>query len=169
LGIDQTSQPYILSGHLDRVVDYCGSLLVMDHKTTITTPGAMYFDQYSPNNQMSLYTIAGKVILNMPVKGICINAAQIMLEKPNNFVRGFTYRTDAQSNEWLNDLRFWFHQAETYAKMNYWTMNDTSCDKFGGCRFREICSRDPSVREAFLKANFTKLPEEERWNPLKPR
>lgn len=163
------TQPYVLSGHLDRVVNYADGLLVMDRKTTTTTPGSYYMDQWSPNNQMSLYTIAGQIVLQAVVKGVIIDAAQVLLDKPNNFVRGFTYRTSTQSEEWLTDLKFWLHSAENYATLNYWPMNDSSCDKFGGCRFRGVCSRDPSVRERFLEADFIKLPPESRWNPLSPR
>jgi len=162
-------QPYILCGHLDRVVNYADGILVMDRKTTTTTPGSYYMDQYSPTNQMSLYTIAGQVVLDTLVKGVVIDAAQVLLEKPNNFVRGFTYRTRDQSAEWLQDLKFWLHSAENYATVGYWPMNDTACDKFGGCRFRGVCSKDPSVRDRYLEADFVKLPSEERWNPLKPR
>jgi hypothetical protein len=45
-------------------------------------------------------------------------------------------------------------------------MNDTACDKYGGCEFREVCSKSPSVRDKFLKADFK---QEEPWNPLIPR
>lgn len=162
-------QPYVLCGHLDRVVDYAGQHLVMDRKTTLTQPGPYYFDQYSPNNQMSLYTIAGQIVLNTLIKGVCIDAAQVLLEKPNNFVRGFTYRTPQQSSEWLNDLRFWLWQAESYATIGYWPQNDTACGMYGGCKFRGVCSRDPSVREQFLKADFVKLESQDRWNPLASR
>jgi len=164
-----TNQPFLLSGHLDRVVDFNGETLVMDRKTTTTTPGSYYFDQYSPNNQMSLYTLAGQIVLNTVVKGVVIDAAQVLLEKPNNYVRGFTFRTPAQTHEWLDDLKFWLTSAENYATVGYWPMNDTACDKFGGCRFRGVCSKDPSVRERFLEADFIKLAPEDRWNPLRPR
>ena len=159
-------QPYILCGHLDRVADFNGQLLVLDHKTTTTTLSSYYFDQYEPSNQMTLYTFAGQVVLNTSVKGVCVTGAQIMLSEPNRFVRGFTYRTPDQIHEWLQDLRILFVTAEKFAEMNYWPMNDTACDKFGGCRFRGICSKDPNVRETFLKSDFTKG---ERWNPLKSR
>ena len=162
-------QPYVLSGHLDRVVNFNDQILVMDRKTTTMTPSSYYFDQFNPNNQMSLYTIAGKVVLNTPIKGVIIDSAQILLEKPNAYVRGFTFRTEDQSQEWLNDLKFWLHSAENYATVGYWPMNDTACDKFGGCKFRGVCSKDPSVRERFLEADFNKLAPEDRWNPLKPR
>jgi len=168
-------QPYLLCGHLDSVKDLSGSLFVMDHKTSMTTLGSYYFDQWSPSNQMTLYSIASKVILDAPVKGVIINAAQLMLdfdksgEYGAHFVRGITYRTPDQLNEWLADLRFWLGQAEAYAEADYWPQNDTSCDKFGGCRFRSICSKSPQVREQFLKSDYVRLDEASRWNPLKPR
>jgi len=162
-------QPYLLSGHLDRVVNFADSLYVMDRKTSLSTLSSYYFNQWSPSNQMTLYTLAGKIMLNSPIKGVIIDAAQVLLEKPNSFQRGFTYRTDDQLDEWLVDLRYWLHNAETYATNGYWPQNDTSCDKFGGCKFREVCSRSPQVREQYLKATFDKLEPDERWNPLRSR
>lgn len=163
------NQMYLLCGHLDRVVNFSDALYVMDRKTSVSTLSGYYFNQWSPNNQMTLYTLAGKVVLNSPIKGVIIDAAQVLLEKPNAFQRGFTYRTEDQLTEWLVDLRYWLHAAELYATNNYWPQNDTACDKFGGCKFREVCSKSPQVREQYLKASFDKLEPEERWNPLKAR
>jgi len=168
--LDGTSvQPYLLCGHLDRVVTFSDHLFVLDHKTTTIAPGPYFFHQFEPNNQMTLYTLAGKVIIDSPIRGVIIEAAQILLEKPNRFVRGFTYRTQDQLDEWVGDLTYWLNLAESYATANYWPQNDTACDKYGGCRFREVCSKSPGVRETFLKADFVKLEKEDRWNPLKSR
>jgi hypothetical protein len=167
--LDEGSQPYLLCGHLDRVVTFNDHLFVMDHKTTTTTPSDYYFNQYEPNNQMTLYTIAGQMVLHTPIKGVMIRAAQILLEKPHRFIVGFTYRTQDQIEEWLGDLRLHLSLAEQYATMGYWPMNDTACDKFGGCKFRGVCSKSPDVREMFLRADFDKLEEDARWNPLQSR
>jgi len=118
---------------------------------------------------MSLYTLAGKIVLNTPIKGVIIDTAQVLLESPNKFIRGFTYRTPGQLDEWVQDLRIVLAEAETYAEMNYWPMRDTSCDKYGGCKFRDVCSKDPAVRSRFLAADFDQLPPDRRWNPLVSR
>jgi len=162
-------QPYLLAGHLDRVVTFNDQLFVMDHKTTVTTPSQYYFDQYEPHNQMTLYTLAGQMVLGAPIKGVIVRAAQILLEKENRFVSGFTFRTADQLDEWLADLHLHLGNAERYAIANYWPMNDTACDKFGGCKFRGVCSKSPSVREIYLKSDFEQLALEERWNPLRSR
>lgn len=162
-------QPYILCGHLDRVVTYQDDLYILDHKTTTTTPGPYYFNQWAPNNQMTLYTFAGQVVLGTIIRGVIIEAAQIKLQEPNAFVRGFTYRTDDLIDEWLRDLEYHLNAAEAFAEAGHWPMNDTACDKYGGCRFRDVCNKNAGVRQRFLEADFVQLPLEERWNPLKPR
>ncbi len=168
-------QPYILSGHLDRVVSLNDDLFVMDRKTTTAAPGPWFFSQFEPDNQMSLYSFAGQIVLGTPVRGVIIDAAQI-LEDESRFGRGFTYRTPAQTQEWVADLHYWLTLAEQYAINNYWPMNDKSCGHYRsegegriGCPFREICGKDPSVRETFLKTQFTKLDESSKWNPLRSR
>jgi hypothetical protein len=156
------SQPYLLCGHLDRVVDFAGGTYVMDRKTTKSTISDYYFDQFEPNTQMTLYTLAAKVILHTPIKGVIIDAVQVAVGF-TRFARGFTYRTDSQLNEWLVDLRHTLDSAERCATEAYWPMNDSACFL---CRFKSICSKDPAVREAFLESEFTK---EDPWNPLKVR
>jgi hypothetical protein len=154
-------QPYLLCGHLDRVVSFNDDLFVMDHKTTTRTPSEWYFKQFEPNNQMTLYTLAGQVIFDAPIKGVIIDSAQIMIEG-SRFVRSFTYRTKDQVDEWLGDLKVLLAKAEEYASAGYWPMNDTACVM---CEFREICSKSPQVRDKFLESEFVRR----EWNPLIPR
>lgn len=161
-------KPYLLCGHLDRLVTYADETFVMDRKTATTTLTPHYFAQYEPNNQMTLYTLAGQVVLGTSIRGVIIDAAAIQVGG-TWFQRGFTYRTQGQLDEWLRDLKWWLKQAEDYAVADHYPMNDTACSMYGGCRFREICSKDPAVRERYLEAQFTKQPVEKRWNPLTPR
>lgn len=159
-----SSVNYVLCGHLDRVVEYAGNTYVMDRKTSGSTISTSYFEQYDPDNQMSLYTLASKVIYHTPVKGVIIDAAQIAVGF-TRFSRGFTYRTDAQITEWLDDLGFWMNLQTQLAEEGKWPMNDKSCHKYGGCHFRKVCSKSPEVREVFLNSDFIK----QEWNPLVPR
>ncbi len=160
--------PYILCGHLDKVVTIADELYVVDYKTSAYAPTSWFFDKFEPHNQMTLYTLAAKTILHAPVRGVIINAVRVDWDT-SEFGRGITQRTDDQLKEWLNDLNFYLALAREYASAEVWPMNDTACDMFGGCRFRNVCSKSPAVRERFLEASFIKLPEEERWNPLRAR
>jgi hypothetical protein len=157
-------QPYVICGHLDRLVQFGDGIYVMDRKTSSTTIGSYYFDGYNPDNQMSLYTFASKVIYQTPVRGVIIDAAQIAVGF-TRFSRGFTFRTESQTEEWLTETRSWLALAEHYATRGEWPMNDKSCHHFGGCAFRKVCSKAPEVRQRFLETDF----EKRVWNPLEPR
>ena len=160
----EIAKGYSLCGYLDRIVEFQEQTFVMDRKSTTTTLGSYYFEQYEPDNQMSLYTVASQIAFKTPVKGIIIDAAQIAVGF-SRFVRSFVFKTPDQIDEWMNDLMIWLELADKYVEINYWPQNDKSCHKYGGCAFREICSKSPAVRERFLESNF----ERREWNPLIPR
>lgn len=168
-GERQGMQPYLLCGHLDRVVKYNSDLFVLDHKTTQTAPTDYYFAGFSPNNQVTLYSLAGQIVLDSPMRGVIIEAAQILLETPNRFVRRPMYTSDQLIHEWLDDLVPVLEKAEDYARAEYWPKNDTACGMYGGCKFRGVCSKNPEVRKHYLAADFIQLKEQDRWNPLKAR
>lgn len=132
----------LLCGHLDRLVNFQGDVFVMDRKTTGHTITQQYFAQYSPHNQMSLYTLGGQIVYYVPVRGVIIDAAQIAVGF-TRFQRGMTYRTSAQLDEWLADFHIWRGIAWTFAEKGNWPMNDKSCFNYGGCPFMSVCSRDP--------------------------
>ena len=160
-----TGEPFIICGHLDRVVDLNSHIYIKDYKTTKYAIGTEFFEYYSPDNQMSLYSFAGQVIYNSRVEGVIIDAAQVMVEF-TRFRRGFAPRTQDQLNEWYKELgEHWLPMAEWYAHHEHWPMNDTACGRYGGCQFRGICGKDPKVRDTWLKAGFkTRI-----WDPLKVR
>lgn len=150
-----------LAGHMDQIVELDGKLFVLDDKTTGSALTASYFQRYTPDNQMSLYSIAGKVILGKPIAGVLVRAAQIGV----NFARFATAqvtRPPAVLAEWLEDAKAWIKLAKQYALANHWPGNDKHCTM---CDFRRACAVSPSHRAAWLKEDF----EKRVWNPLIPR
>lgn len=165
LGIETPDgMPYIFCGHIDRMVTFNGDLYVQDHKTTVGQLDDRYFDQYNPDNQTSLYNVAAKVAFEVEAKGCMIDAAQIGVGF-TRFRRGFVHRTPEQLNEWMEDTKMHLRSAAMYAEARHWPMNDKSCNNYGGCKFRDICSKDPKVRPQYLATGFYK----QEWNPLIPR
>lgn len=146
-----TGDPYILAGHIDRIGEFAGPLYYTDLKTTGAALGDFYFENYSPNNQMSVYSYAGQIITDVPLKGGIIDAAQILVSG-SRFQRGFVNRTPDQLLEWRDDLAYWLGMAQSFASREHWPMNDQACRL---CNFKKICASDPKVRESFLRSNFT--------------
>lgn len=155
----------VFAGHLDRCVEYAGSPYVQDQKTTGTTISSRYFDNFSPDTQMSMYSWAGKIIWNTPVKGVMIDAVQIAVGF-SRFERGFAFRSSAQLDEWYDHSMHHIEAARKATRENYFPMNRSACGSYGGCEYRTVCSRSPEVRENFLKAEFVRGP---RWDPLQAR
>lgn len=160
----KNGQPFLWCGHLDRLVEFQDEFFGLDRKTTKAQISPDFFAKFSPDNQMSGYSYAGRVVWNTPVKGMIIDAAQVLVSG-TRFKRGFAPRDEAQLNEWAGDLGFWLAQAQQCAVNGYWPMNDKSCGNYGGCDFRGICGRSPSVREQWLRGMFHKRV----WDPLQVR
>ena len=157
-------EPYGLSGHFDKVCRMDNEVYILDKKSSVTALSNYYFNSYSPHNQMSLYSIAGEVVLNERVSGVIIDAVQVGATF-SRFARGFALRSKGQLAEWLGSLHHWLSFAEHCAEHNYWPANDTACTMYGGCTFKDICNKDPKVHSDFLKRDFDQIP----WNPLTER
>lgn len=155
---------YLFTGHIDRLVDFDGTKFVLDNKTTGGALGSYYFSQYDLDNQMSQYTLAGRVCYNVPVKGVVIDAAQIMVGF-TAFGRSITTRSQAQLDEWHGNAESWIRLAERFADSGKYPMNLKSCNNYGGCAFRSICGSDPAIRKNMLETHF----EKRVWNPLDVR
>lgn len=157
-------EDFLYCGHIDRLVDINGKVYVTDRKTTTTTLSPSYFARYDPDLQMSGYSMAGKIILNSPVNGVIIDAAQIAVSF-TRFDRAFVHRTEKQLSEWLENAKFWMRLQHQMADNGFFPMNDKSCHKFSGCPYRKICGADPRVRDAIIASDYTR----KEWNPLEPR
>lgn len=156
----------LFCGHIDRLcLDPQGELFVHDQKTTGTTISPHYFNQFKPDSQFSMYTFAAKMIYAAPVKGVIIDAAQIAVGF-TRYGRAPTFRTDDELDEWYQETMHLIDRIHTYHSNDFYPRNPASCNNYGGCPFREVCSRTPSVRDNFLRASFVKG---ERWDPIKPR
>lgn len=159
------SDDLFLSGHMDRLVEYSGDIFVTDNKTTGSTISAKYFDGWNPDIQMSMYTFAGKMIYKMPISGVVIDAAQIAVGF-TRFERGFTFRSTEQLDEWYDQVQYLIQETQAYTKEDYFPMRTSACGNYGGCPFRDVCSRSPSVRDNFLRAKFIQGPT---WDPAARR
>lgn len=153
-------------GHIDRLARFGTSsgVYVIDYKTTAGQLSQSYFEDFSPDDQMTGYTIAAKTYYEQKIDGVLIDAVQTGVTFAR-LERGFVPRTEDQLNEWLAELRIWIGQAFEYAKSNYWPMNQTACNHYGGCQFKSVCRLSPEFRDAELEANF----ERRFWNPLQSR
>lgn len=156
----------IFSGHLDRLVTFADNIYIQDQKTTATTITPRYFSNYNPDTQITgMYPFAGRAVFKLPVKGVMIDAAQIAVGF-SRFERGFIFADDASLDEWYDDSMDLILRTQEATRNNHFPRNRSSCSKYAGCQFRNVCSKSPAVRGQFLKADFEKG---DRWDPLEAR
>ena len=122
------------------------------------------FQKFSPDNQMSFYTVGGKIVLEAPLMGGIIDGVQVAVNF-SRFQRGMIEMTSGQQEEWLEEFQMWIKQAEDCALAEYWPMNDKSCHNYGGCDFLEVCNKDPAARRNKLETHF----KQRVWDPLLER
>lgn len=163
----ELSDDYLYCGHIDRLVTYGDNqdIYVQDQKTTGATITPRFFEGYSPDYQMTGYTWAGQIIFNMPVKGVIIDAAQIMVGF-TAFARQPVTRSEKQLGEFREEVLHYIGVAKQCHEASYYPMNRTACGNYGGCEFRRICSAVPGIRSNLLEGNFKKR---DRWDPLMRR
>jgi hypothetical protein len=156
-----TDLKYVLCGHLDRLAELDGDIWNMDKKTSGNYLGDDYIQQFKPNSQILHYTYSTRIVYSKPVKGVMIDAVHLDT-KGDNFGRFPVLPTAGQLEEWLENTKFLIKMAEQYASAGFWPMNTKACHNYNGCPYRELCGKDPQVREIFIRSNYTQF----RWDPL---
>ncbi len=166
--IAATGEPYILCGHLDKVVEWLGEYRFKDVKTTRSNLDQKYFSKFNPNTQVTVYSIAMKVIFHedRPIGGALIDAIQT-LALGNRFARQQISVTPGHLAEFLTDLMFLLREAETYAENDHWPKRESSCFLYNRpCEYHAVCSHDPAARELILDSFYSRR---DPWEPINPR
>lgn len=163
--VSSSGESYLLCGHLDKVGDWEDQVVIPDKKTTKWDLNDDYFTAYAPDNQVSIYSLAGRIILLSEVEGVIIDGIQILVGG-NRFRRKLIPRSEEQLSEWLTDFAYKLRENETYVRDNYWPMNDRACG-FGRlqCTYRKVCSADVHERQELLDNFFIRR----LWDPMVPR
>ncbi len=163
--ISPTGDSYLLCGHLDKIGDWDENVVILDKKTTKWDLNDDYYSQYAPDNQVSIYSLAGRIILMSEVEGVIIDGIQVLVGG-NRFRRKLIPRTESQLSEWLRDFSYKLRENERYVLDDYWPMNDKACG-FGRmqCIYRPVCSADPSERRDLLESFYVRR----LWDPMVPR
>ena len=154
--ISLTDGIYITS-RFDLVKEVDEQLFILDQKTTRGGLTSTFFHSFTPNNQMSMYAFAGRVVFNRPVQNIIIDGVQI-LKNSTHFARGIVSRSTAYLNEWAEGVTTFINKWNTTAdpaREADWPQTPSACGYYGGCPFREVCSQSPAARPAYLLKDFT--------------
>jgi hypothetical protein len=87
--------------------------------------------------------------------------------KPEEKYRAYPfYYSQSEIDEWVKDTTQWAFKMIEQAKGKTPIRNRTSCDKWGGCKYKCICELSPENREFQLTQFFR---AGEPWSPLEKK
>lgn len=175
----RAQENFILCGHLDGLCTFGNETFIRERKTTGSTVDARYMHGYAPNVQIDTYDLAGHLLFpDLKLSGVLMDVTQTAVTFAR-FMRQPLYHTPRQREEWLNDLgnilgalEHYAYEAEIEAASdgepaNAFPMRRASCNNFGGCPYRSVCSLDPTQRARVL-ADESQF-ETRRWDPMEER
>jgi hypothetical protein len=164
LRFSSTKEPVIFCGHLDRIGTLGGEAWVVDLKTTQSALTPHWFKSFTPDNQFSFYTFSGQVAFKVPIAGLILDGIQLGVGF-SRFARHPISRDRETLQEFYQSTGHWIARMEECVLEDFWPQNDKACGLYGGCQFREICSRSPSQRLPWMEKTFAKR----GWDPMKGR
>jgi hypothetical protein len=128
-------------------------VFIVDHKTSSRRGNVSKL-----SNQFMGYSWA------MSVNSVIINKIgfQKTLAAKDRFNRLYLQYEREVLKEWVRNTIYWVHVLVGYVDQNYFPPNFTSCDKYSGCIFKDVCESIPQVREFKLQAHFY---EGKPWSP----
>jgi len=154
----ETGDPILYCGRFDQVVEFNGTLLAEDDKTT-SQLGASWSNQWPLRGQLIGYSWAAQAY-GLPVVGSLIRGVAIRKT-------GYDHAQAIISHpQWLIDR--WYAQMERdlLRMIECWRAEvwdqafGEPCTTYGGCQFRRLCeSANP---EGWLEPYFAKR----NWNPV---
>jgi hypothetical protein len=161
-----THEPYLYTGHIDKLVEWHERIRIVDRKTTKYQLASEYFLPFANDNQMSGYSYGGKVVYTQDIDGVIIDAAQIGAGF-TRFQRSEIDIHPTELDEWMKDIWYYIGENEKFVKDNYWPKNRKSCFRYNRpCEFLGVCTSRNSVRETLLTSGKY---VRRVWDPLKTR
>ncbi len=169
-----TGEEFQACGHLDRLATLNDDPYIPDVKTSKSDLGPRFWQGFDPSNQFGVYLLAGQIVYKLPVKGLIVDAAQVLVGD-SRFDRKLIVKDKFQLDEFYKSFVWWIKRMEEAAieadgledKSLAYPMNETACTKYNGCQFliAGICSRSPASRKVALEAHF----KIRVWDPLMRR
>lgn len=151
-----TCEPIEYGGIFDGVVEFSGSVYVLEHKST-SIMGGSYFNQFKPNNQVTGYCWAAGQMSGLPVGGAIINAIGVYKAGATKFDRHITGRFPEEIVEWLDNVYMVCVQLKTSELTNTWPKSTNACTLYGLCEFYSVhnLARE-SERQKLLEQQYIK-------------
>lgn len=136
---------FVYNFKIDLIAERGNTIVPFDHKTSKRRSSLS-----SMSNQFMGYA------WGLDKQHVIVNRIgfQKTLPREQRFERPMLSYTPGRLEQWRRNTIYWFFEIAKHLSSNYWPLNLTSCDKYSGCVFESICSKDPSLQELEIQRNF---------------
>lgn len=150
-----------LIGRIDKVVEWSGTIWIVDHKTT-SQLGPQFFKQFDPTLQITGYVWAAKqegfnctgglVDAILVAKGLLKSSTRGRLTPLS---RGDVYVSDWKLDEWLDTVTKIQTDIKLSENNDRWVPNFNQCTYYGECPYRRICKEEPEIRGRVKEMDYS--------------
>lgn len=141
---------YVYNGKIDLIAEHGNITMPWDHKHSQRrqTPSSLsnQFRGYAWLLEME-YVLVNKI------------GFQKTLKPSERFTRDILTYSKAQLEEWRENTIWWCGFLDQCLQSKHFPMNLTSCDKYAGCIFQNLCERDPEAREWIMQRDYKPQPQ----------
>ena len=153
----EVAKDLLFYGRLDLIVEFMGTIYVVDHKTSST----MRFVEH-PNHQLSGYIACGRS-LGLDVSGAIVNLIGVYKTK-TDFKRVITTRRENELEEWRNHILYTKLRIDDCLRNKWFPMYSHSCSRYGGtCPYLDLCVASERHLDYIINGSY----KEEKWEPWK--
>lgn len=140
-----------------------GEILIGDHKTSsaLSFGGSSYFDRDKPNHQYTAYMLGAQRVFGFETDNFCVNVLEVKARpktargQPPSFPRQITRRTPEDFEEFLRTLTYYVERYLECREEGFWPLGPVgSCNAYGACSYKEVCSAPRSMRLGILNAKY---------------
>ena len=154
-------------GRLDKVINYNGQTIVIEHKTTseYKIDGGFrqtYIEGWDMDSQVKGYEYGAGLYFG--AEQVWVDAALVHKKVHDKFRFIPISHQRPMLNEWIASTVSWVNRVEADVKAGYFPKNENSCvGKYGPCQFTDIC------RSCHVPENISETPfgyKVEQWSPF---
>jgi RecB family exonuclease len=163
--LDLEFESFHYIGRMDLIVDYEGTIMVVDHKTT--TRFGMVFDAgFKLSGQFTGYMKGASRIIGQPIHAGMANALRITTKiDDQSFARIFTHRTPEEFDVWQHEVRFVGRQIREMQHDGFFPKAAPfACGAYNRiCEYYPLCIASAQTRETLKQSAYERVP----WEPRK--
>ena len=147
---------YRVSGRIDRVVTDDEGTSPLDFKTTSKMLNNVFFRQFTPNIQVYIYLYICRHVLGFEAPKFIVDGVQVLVGG-TRFARSSIYVDDKVLEDFMNiEIPALLEEYDRCWNSGIFPQRFSSCDLFGSCEFRHVCSMRKDLHEQRLKDTYVR-------------